>query len=169
MVLAGNLLSMVGCVVMVLIGFIKKKNQILAAQCFQFTFMGAGHLVLGASAGVVANAVSIVRNLIFYKVEPTWWLKLIFILAQIVFTAVAGFSSSFELLPIVAVIIFTLSLSLKSDVQFKAVIILCQVMWLVYDTYHKNYVTAAADVLTMITTVIGIVLILKNKPTAAPN
>lgn len=167
MVIAGNLLSLIGCAAMVLIGFIKKKNQILAAQCVQFTFMGAGHLVLGATAGVVANAVSIVRNLLFYKVEPTWWLKLIFILAQIVFTAVAGFSSAFEILPIVAVVIFTLSLSLKSDVRFKAVIVACQVLWLVYDIHHKNYVTAAADVLTMVTTTIGMVLILKSKPSTA--
>ncbi len=162
MLLYGNLLSLIGCVLMVAIGLIKKKNHILMAQCVQFTFMGAGQFVLGATAGVVANAVSILRNLLFTKVAPNWALKLLFILVQIAFTAYLGFASAFELLPIVATVIFTLSLSLKSDVQFKLAIIAAQLLWLVYDLSHSNYVNVAADTLTVITTAVGIFMLQKK-------
>lgn len=152
MLLYGNLLSFVGCVVMVCTGLIQKKNHILMAQCVQFAFMGAGQLLLGAMAGGAANAVSIFRNILFAKVKPTLAWKLVFILIQIALTCYLGFSTAFEALPIIAVAMFTLSLSLKSDVRFKLVIAVSLLLWLVYDLFHCNYVSAFADVLTMITT-----------------
>ncbi len=170
MLLYGNLLSLAGCVLMVAIGLIKKKNHILMAQCVQFAFMGAGQWVLGATAGVVANGISIIRNLLFARVAPNWVLKLVFILAQVAFTAYLGFASAFELLPIVATVIFTLSLSLRSDVQFKLAIIAAQLLWLVYDFSHSNYVNVTADVLTVVTTAVGIFMLQKKnqKPAEIP-
>ena len=62
LLLIGNAISMVGCLIMVLIGFLKRKNAILIAQCVQCLFMGAGNLILGGisillSGGVAAGMV----------------------------------------------------------------------------------------------------------------
>ncbi len=159
----GNIASLIGCVIMVCIGLIRKKNHILLAQCAQFTFLGLGNLALGAFAGVIANAVSVARNLMFSKVSPTWWLKLGFVLLQIALTLWTGIRSPYEWLPIISVIIFTLSLSLKTDAQFKLVLGLTQLLWLVYDLHYHNYVSATFDVLTVISTLVGIWMIRKAK------
>jgi lipid-A-disaccharide synthase-like uncharacterized protein len=48
--LIGNAVSMIGCLIMVLIGFLKKNHQVLIAQSVQCLFMGAGNLILGGNA-----------------------------------------------------------------------------------------------------------------------
>ncbi len=161
--LLGNIAALIGCVIMVCIGLIRKKNHILLAQCAQFTFMGLGNLALGAAAGVIANVVSILRNITFSKFKPTWWLKTGFVVIQIALTLWTGIHNVYEWLPIISVIIFTLSLSLKTDSQFKLVLGLTQLLWLVYDLHYQNYVSAVFDVLTVVSTLVGIWMIQKAK------
>ena len=90
----GNAISMIGCLIMVLIGFLKKKNHILIAQCVQCLFMGVGNLVLGGVSGFICNIVTIIRNLVFVKFRNTTFLKIFFIVLQLVLsigTLSAGF------------------------------------------------------------------------------
>ena len=163
MLLLGNIAAFIGCIIMVAIGLVKKKEHILTAQCVQFAFMGLGNLALGASAGAVSNAVSIVRNLVFARVKNTTALKLIFIALQAVLTLLAGGTALIEWLPVTAVVVYTWCLDIKSDVGFKLVILGTQVLWTVYDLHYRNYVAFTFDILTMISTVIGIFRIKKAK------
>ena len=163
MLLLGNIAAFIGCIIMVAIGFVKKKEHILTAQCVQFTFMGLGNLALGATAGVISNAVSIVRNLVFARVKNTTFLKVAFIAVQAVLTLVTGGTALIEWLPVTAVVVYTWCLDLKSDVAFKGMIIGCQILWTVYDLYYRNYVAFTFDILTVISTVIGIFRIQKAK------
>ncbi len=155
MELFGNLAALIGCVIMVWTGLVQKKEHILMAQCAQFAFMGMGNLALGALAGVIANGISITRNLVLAKVKPTWSMKIGFLAAQVVLTLIIGIRSPFELLPIVATMIFTLALD-WSDTRFKLALMASQKLWLVYDLHYHNYVAAAFDVLTVVSTGIGI-------------
>lgn len=163
MLLLGNIAAFIGCILMVGIGLIKKKEHILTAQCFQFAFMGLGNLALGATAGVISNAVSIVRNLVFARVKNTTMLKVVFIAVQAVLTLLAGGTALIEWLPVTAVVVYTWCLDIKSDVGFKLVILGTQVLWTVYDLHYRNYVAFAFDILTMISTVIGILRIKQEK------
>ena len=47
MILLGNIVAFSGCIIMVLIGFVKEKKKILLLQCVQSAFMGTGNLLLG--------------------------------------------------------------------------------------------------------------------------
>ena len=107
MLFFGNLISMVGCVLMVLIGFVRKKERVITLQCFQFGFLAAGNLILGAVSGFISGVVSILRNLIFPRVNGGFWLKLVFIALQVVFTVIAGWAGPISLLPLFAGILFT--------------------------------------------------------------
>ena len=82
--LIGNAVSMVGCLIMVGIGFLKRKQHILLAQSVQCLFMGAGNLILGGVSGFICNVVTIARNLVFAKWDVTLPLKLFFIALQVV-------------------------------------------------------------------------------------
>ena len=163
MALFANILSLIGCGIMVAVGLIKDKNRILLIQCVQFVFQGAAHLMLGAVSGFVCCVVSIIRNLVFRAGKSGSLLKLGFILLQIVLTFSAGSFAPIELLPILATIVFTWFLDVKNPVHFKLVLISAQLMWLVYDFYYGNYVAAAFDVMTVGSTIGGIWLILKGK------
>ena len=163
LLLMGNAISMVGCLIMVLIGFLKKKNHILIAQCIQCLFMGVGNLVLGGVSGFICNIVTIIRNLVFVKFRNTTFLKVFFIVLQLVLsvgTLSAGFISW---LPLMAAALFTWCMDTKSAAKLKICILCTQVMWLTYDLYYRNYVASAFDVMTMISNLIGLYIVCKKK------
>ena len=161
--LLGNAAAMIGCLVMVLIGFLNKKHHILIAQCVQCAFMGVGNLILGGIGGFVCNIVTILRNLVFLKFRNTVLLKVFFLVLQFVLsigTLSLGFISW---LPILASVLFTWFMDTNSEAKLKVVILFTQIMWLTYDLYFRNYVASAFDVMTFFSTCIGLYWICKKR------
>jgi len=159
----GNAISMIGCLIMVAIGLLKRKNQILIAQCIQCLFMGVGNLVLGGVSGFICNIVTILRNLVFVKFRNTIFLKISFIVLQFLLsigTLSAGFISW---LPLIAAALFTWCMDTKSAAKLKICILCTQVMWLTYDLYYRNYVASAFDVMTMVSNLIGLYMVCRKK------
>ncbi len=163
MLLFGNLMSMIGCVLMVLIGFVRKKERVLRLQCFQFGFLAAGNLILGAVSGFISGVISILRNLIFPKVKNVLGMKLVFVALQVVLTVLAGWAGPISLLPLAAGLLFTWFIDTKSDAQLKAVIIAAQVLWAVYDFHYRNFVAFTFDILTIISNAAAIWLLWKER------
>ncbi len=161
LVVMANLVSMVGCVLMVAVGFLRKKRTILLVQCVQFAILAAANLMLGAMTGFISGFVSIVRNLVFLKWENTGLMKLAFIAVQLVLSLSVGVHSVLDWLPIAAAVLYTWFLDVKSEVHLKLVIIAAQSMWLVYDFVYLNYVTCAFDAMTILSNAIGIVMIMR--------
>ena len=164
MLRVGNLVSLVGCVLMVVIGFVRKKERVIALQCVQFGFLAAGNLLLGAVSGFISGLVSILRNLIFPRVKGGVWLKLVFIAAQVILTLMAGWAGPISFLPLLAGILFTWFIDTNSDAQLKVVIITAQVMWAFYDACYHNVVTFFFDILTIASNLMGIMMLKKAEP-----
>ena len=162
MLFFGNLVSMMGCVLMVLIGFVRKKEKVLTLQCFQFGILGLGNLILGAYSGFISGMVSILRNLIFPRVRGGLRLKIFFIVAQVAMTLMAGWAGPISLLPLGAGILFTWFIDTKSDVQLKAVIIAAQLMWGCYDFYYSNFVAFTFDILTILANMAAVLVLLRE-------
>ena len=160
--LIGNAISMIGCLIMVGIGFLKKKTHILIAQSVQCLFMGAGNLILGGVSGFICNIVTIVRNLVFIRFKNTTAMKVFFIALQFVLSIGTLSAGWISWLPIIAAGLFTWCMDTRSESRLKIVILCTQVMWLTYDLYYLNYVASAFDVMTMISNCIGLHMILKK-------
>lgn len=165
-VVIANMISMIGCIMMVGVGFLQKKRTILLVQCVQFSFLAAANLLLGAMTGFVSGIISIVRNLIFTKNENTRALKLVFIAVQVALSLSVGIHGLIDWFPIFSTILFTWFLDTKSEVRLKLVMIAAQTFWLIYDFVYLNYVTCAFDGLTILSNFIGIVMLLKTKKSA---
>ena len=163
LLLIGNAISMIGCLIMVLIGFLKKKNQILIAQCVQCLFMGAGNLALGGVSGFICNIVTILRNIVFLKFRNTTAMKLFFIALQFVLSIGTLSVGWISWLPILSAALFTWYMDTKSEAKLKIVILCTQVMWLTYDLYYRNFVASAFDVMTFISNVIGLYMVTRKK------
>jgi len=162
-ILLGNLLSMVGCSLMVAIGFVGKKERILWLQCVQFSILAAANVVLGAFTGAVSGIVGVVRNLVFTRVESSAAWKVLFLVIQAGMALRANPQGLLDWLPILSGSLFTWFIDLKSEVGFKSMIIAAQAMWLVYDLCYSNYVSAVFDVFTMLSNLIGILMIRKKQ------
>lgn len=161
--LIGNIASFIGCMIMVCIGFLKTKKQILAAQCVQSFLMGLGHLVLGGIGGFVCSMLTILRNLICVKRHFGLGLKLLFIGLQFILTINTLGDGLISWLPIFATILFTMYLDTTSEVTLKSALIGTLAIWVVYDFHYRNYVTFLFDLLTIGSNVIGIYMIKKGK------
>lgn len=160
--LIGNAISMIGCLIMVGIGFLKKKTHILIAQSVQCLFMGVGNLMLGGVSGFICNIVTILRNLVFIKFRNTTFLKIFFILLQLVLSWSSLGISIISWFPLIAAALFTWCMDTKSEARLKICILCTQVLWLTYDLTYRNYVASAFDVMTFISNCIGLYMILKK-------
>lgn len=165
-VFLGNAIALIGCILMVGIGFLKKKSTILAGQCIQFGFQGVGHLILGSAAGTISCGVSIVRILAFTKMKVTVWLKLGFIALQMLLTLASRPDSFIQWLPVLAMLFYTWYLDTENPVVFKLVNIIGCVCWVFHDLYYKNYVSVLFDALAISSTTAGILLILRDRNSA---
>jgi len=145
------------------VGFLQKKQQILLVQCVQFSFLAAANLLLGAMTGFISGVISIVRNLIFARVENTGVLKVVFIVVQVLLSLSVGIHGFIDWFPILSTVLFTWFLDTKSEVRLKLVMIAAQSLWLIYDFVYLNYVTCAFDGLTILSNFIGICMLLKAK------
>lgn len=151
-IIIANIISIISCTMMVLIGLIKNKNKILLSQCVQFTLMGVSHYLLGGMGGVVATIVSILRNLAFFKFKITVPLKLLFVALSVGLSLGTVTLNPITWLPILATSLFTWVIDSEDIIKFKNVMILTVCMWFVYDAVHLNFVSAAFDAFTVVST-----------------
>ena len=161
--LIGNAISMIGCLIMVAIGFLKKKTHILIAQSVQCCFMGFGNLILGGVSGFICNIVTILRNLVFVKYPVTAKLKITFIGLQLLLSLGSMSLNVITWLPLLSASLFTWFLDTPSAAKLKIVILCTQVMWPIYNLYYRNYVAAAFDIMTMCSNLIGLFMVIKSK------
>lgn len=159
----GNAVSMIGCLIMVLIGLLKQKSHILIAQSVQCLFMGAGNLILGGVSGFICNIVTIIRNLVFLKFRNTAALKIFFILLQLILSLGSLTDGFISWLPLIAAALFTWCMDTRSAAKLKICILCTQIMWLIYDLYYRNFVASAFDVMTFISNVIGLYMVCRKK------
>ena len=163
MLILGNAMALLGCVSMVLAGFMKEKKKILTIQCFQFGFLAAGNLILGGVTGFISGVVSIVRNLVFARTDGSVKLKIFFILTQTLLTFLTGWPGFLGCLPLISGIMLTWFIDLKSDLHFKLVIVITMLTWVVYDWNYRNYVSFTFDIFTIFSNLFGMMMILRNR------
>ena len=161
----GHICSAIACGIMIGIGFLKKKEQVVIGQCFQLIFFGGGNFILGATSGGISNALAIVRNLVLTRTAKAARWKVIFILAQLaltlmfwedtktLFTDPASFMTLkwIDWIPLVYAIMLTMVMDCKRVNALRIVIILGQSMFCLFDGYYRNYFAIIANVLTVIT------------------
>ena len=166
--IAGNLISLAGSIVMVCIGLIQSRRRILLAQNLQFLLMAFGNLILGGISGFIANIVSILRNFFCLKHEYTTSWKIFFVILQTGISIVTLIFSGFhwkEILPILSTVIYTCSLGSQDAVFLKKIMIICTAMWVVYDLMNFNISAFVFDILTITTTFVSIIHIHRKHET----
>ena len=78
-VIIANVISLIGSLMMVGTGLIKRKRNVLIVQSAQFVVMGVSNLMLGGITGCITNALSLIRNFVTMRSRLTMPVKLVFI------------------------------------------------------------------------------------------
>lgn len=161
-ILIGNIISLTGALIMVALGFVKKKKQILAMQCVQNVLMGTGNWVLGGYSAVPVNVLTIVRNLVSFKRPFTLKYKIIFIAAQLILNIFVNNLGLIGWCPVIAGCIFTWFLDTKNEQVLKAWIIVAQIMWAFFDITVLNYTSFVFDILAVVSNSAGIIMLRRS-------
>lgn len=162
-IVLGNGVFFLGAVILVSLGLIRTKRNILIAQIAQEAFMGTGMLILGGISGFIVDMVAIVRNVVCIRWKYTLKWKLIFIAAQVGLYAAFGVEGFYGWLPVLAMCLFTWFLDTENVVLLKILIAVMQLMFLIYDAHIHNYVGMGVDIVSAATNVAGIFLVKKTK------
>lgn len=160
----GHVSSAIACVIMVAIGFLKKKDQVVLGQCFQLGFLGVGNFFLGATSGGIGNVLGVIRNLILpNSKKPLVW-KIVFIAVQIILSLIfwKGTMNSctdpdrlailkwIYWIPVLYTIILTSVLDTKNVNVFRVAIIIAQATFCFFDGFYHNYFAFIANILTVL-------------------
>ena len=162
----GNIVALIGSILMVYTGIIKEKKKIIFVQTIQIAFLIASNIILGGITGAIINAISCVRNIICYKDKLNLKEKIIIVMLSTGLSLYFNNLGIIGLLPLISTVSYTLLMDMKNVVKFKILIIFTLIMWLIYDLYIKSYSSAIFDFLNIITNLIAIYELKRIKTTS---
>ena len=161
--LIANMFSTGACIVMVILGFVRKKENLVKGQAIQLGLLAVSNTMLQAYSGTIGNVIGVVRCFILPKAKkPIYW-KVGFIVAQFLITLLMMIFVTKDYaiwqcwIPFSYAIILTCVLDCKSVVVFKVAIAVAQALFFFFDLYHGNYGSMAADLLTVFTNVTSVI------------
>ena len=168
--IVAQIFGIVGMVFNLLVFQQKTQRGVLICQFFAAATFAANYLLLGAFVGGILNLVGAVRASVFYYKDKTnanhvAWL-IVFILAfassyPLTFLAFDTDPSVknliIEILPVVAMVIITVSLRLGSAKAVRFLGLFSSPMWLTYNIFSGSIGAIASEVLNLISMVVGII------------
>lgn len=165
-----QILGIIGMLFNILVFQQKKQKGVLICQFFAAISFALNYLLLGAVIGGLLNVVGALRAVIFYfekrtRANGVFWL--IFFIAAFVSSYPLSFlffgteptprNFIIELLPVIAMIIATLSLRLGKARAVRAFGLFSSPMWLVYNCFSGSIGAIASEILNLISIVVGII------------
>ena len=168
--LAAQVLSLIGYVLMVVTGYIKKEKKMLRTQDVQLVFIIAMGVLLNAFSGIIINSIQIIKNEIYLRGKLNKYTKAVIVGLGIVMTLIFNNGGIAGWLPAVNLFIFTYFLGMGGAMGIKALIFITTCGWAIYDFSITNYVGFVFDILTLISCIIGVIRLKnENNKTAVEN
>jgi len=168
--LMAQLLSLIGYVLMVVTGYIKKEKKMLRTQDVQLLFIIGMGVLLNAFSGIIINSIQIVKNEIYLRGKLNKYTKAVIVGLGVAMTLIFNNGGIAGWLPAVNLFIFTYFLGMGGAMGIKALIFITTCGWAIYDFSITNYVGFVFDILTLISCIIGVIRLKnENNKTAVEN
>lgn len=162
--------GILGLLVMVISLFQKNKDKMLGYVVLNGIFFGIEYLLLGAYSGMFSNFFGIFRTYVSKEKEKKsklnkWYILLFFIIGYTIIGFISFDGKIISLLPIIAEIIYVLTLWQKDVKKIRIGTLIMVILWLIYDIFVKAYPSMITDLIVMSSTIIAIIMkdILKKK------
>lgn len=170
MVVVAQVFGIIGMIFNLLVFQQKTHRGVTACQFFAALAFCLNYLMLGAFVGGILNFVGAVRAAVFFFKEKTKansvaWL-VIFIVAFALSYPLTFFAFGteptaknliIELLPVIAMVIITVSLRLGSAKAVRFMGLFSSPMWLIYNAFSGSIGAIASEILNLISMVVGII------------
>ena len=147
----------VACVIMVCIGLLKTRKQVLWWQSVQIGLMTIASSFLGTIPGLIANIIGLVRNVLSYNSKLNKVTQVLLSLISVVCILVFNNIGWLGLLPMVATVTYNFIINTKDVTKLKIVLLSTSIMWAVHDFAIQSYIAGVFDVFSAMTCIIGII------------
>lgn len=182
MELTAQIFGIVGMICNIIVFQQKTHKKVLIWQFFAALTFCLNYLLLGAVVGGMLNLIGALRSVVFYFKEKTHadsvaWLVLFIVafassypLTFLVFDTECTLKSFIiEALPIIAMIIATVSLRLGSARAVRFLGLFSSPLWLIYNCFSGSIGAIASEILNLISIIVGIIRIdLRGKEEKSP-
>ena len=162
-IVIGNIVALVGSVLMAYSGIIKEKQKIIIVQTIQMLMLGLSNIILGGIPGAIINSVNCVRNILCYEEKLGFKEKLILVTISVSLSIYFNNLGIIGILPVIATVFYTMLMDMKNVVKFKVLLIFTLILWGIYDIYIKSYTSAIFDFITIGANIFSIYKIYKLK------
>lgn len=155
-VLIANIVALIASIIMVSVGLIKKKKRIIYVQTIQIALFVLSNILLGAISGIIINSISCIRNILCYKNKLTKHVKILIIILSTILTLVFNNQGLMGLLPLISSVVYIIYMDQKNVIKYKNVLRFTLMLWFIYDFYIMSYTSSLFDLISVISTTIGI-------------
>ena len=162
-VLIANIIDSFVAIIQVGSGTLKKKSQILLVMTFQQFLQAVSMLMLGGVTGAVNNIISCVRNYLCYTEKMTNVWKVILIAGYVSLTVLFNEEGAWGLIPAVANTVYIIFMNVKDPIKFKILGVCIIMPWILYNLIIQAYVGAIFNTATVITNVVTICIMIKER------
>lgn len=173
-----QIFGIIGLILNIFVYQQKKQNIILICQFFASIAWVLNFILLGAIIGGVLNFIGAIRSVVFYFEKQTkanslaWFIffisafvlsyPLTFIVAK---TPVTIKNLIVEILPVIAMILATISLRIGSPKAVRMLGIAYSPMWLTYNCFSGSIGAISSEIITFVSIIIGVIrLDIKKMP-----
>ena len=153
----GNIIALIGSILMVYVGVIKDKKGILFVQSLQIALLAISNLVLNGISGFIINTINFIRNIICYKEALSLKVKILLSIISIILTIYFNDLGLIGFLPLISGLIYLWFMTVKDVIKFKILIIVSVVFWLIYDFIIQSYTASLFDLITIIVSSISVI------------
>lgn len=161
----GNILMLMASILMVCVGMIKNNRKVIAVQTGQMIIMTAGDFLLGSIPGAITSVLAIVRNVLCYNQKLGPLSKIVIIIVLAVSSLLFNNIGWLVLIPIFAASLFTWFVDTEDIIGMKVLIIVNSLCWAIHDSYIQAYTVLPFDIITIISTTISLIAILRASRT----
>lgn len=144
----------------------KKRSVLLILQTISLVLFMGQYLLLGAYTGLILEVVCIVRNFTYYFRNKTKYLNtivtpLIFIIAAVVVGLFTLDGNWYCVIPVIANILQTIGLDMKSERNNRIFFLLASPLWLVYNVLTNTVFGVVTEIMNIISIIVSIIIITK--------
>lgn len=152
----GQILGFIYALFLILSNFGKSTKQILFLQTISFFFKTLHYYLLGGISGFLTSLISMIRNIIFYKIKESKIWIVFFIIIYIII-GIITLKSIYALLPVFATIIYTLIINYNNPKYLRYGIFITSLTWLIYNIYIISYSGIIIQIIMLISNIIAII------------
>jgi len=146
--------------------FAKNKKIIIINSTINSILYSIHYFLLGGYTAVVLNVISIFRGIFFYFDDrdeiKNNYISLIFIMASLTLVSLTTYSSWFDILPIIAVLLYTFSIWQKNIKFYRYAAVVGSICWIIYNIILGSIFGVLSECVLVVVEVIGIINLYKG-------